>query len=183
MAALLPARSHTVVFRSKPDKVKFPGYRTIKKADELDDVKHERFLLAPKYEDQAPQFWQALELVWKQGGWCAVMDELFYLDQLGMRPRIERLLTQGRSVGVSMVSGMQRPVSVTRFALGESTHLISFSLEGRDAKEFRDATHPAVLDEVTSLENHEFVWFKQPRSLWRGKLDVKTGSFVGRMIL
>lgn len=171
-----------MVFRSKPDKVKFPGYRHIKKWVDLQDIRHDNFVLNPKYEHQAFHFWNALDLAWKQGGWCVDLDELFYLDQLGLRAPIERLLTQGRSKGVSVVSGMQRPVSVTRFALGESTHLLSFGLEGRDAKEFRDATNPRVYDEVISLDNHEFVWFKQPRSLWRGKLNVATGQLEGRKV-
>ena len=47
---------------------------------------------------------------------------------------MERLLTQGRSKGISVVTGMQRPARISRFALSESTHTIAFFLEGRDRK-------------------------------------------------
>jgi len=129
-----------------------------------------RVVLFPKYENQAIEFAKALDLVWKQGGWTIYLDELFYLDKLGVRLFIERLLTQGRSKGISVVSGMQRPVSVTRFAIGESSHVVSFGLEGRDAKLLGEVASPKLSKVVQELPRHAFAWYNVPtRQFWKGK--------------
>lgn len=129
-----------------------------------------RLVLYPRYENQAEEFARALDIVWKQGGWTVYLDELFYLDKLGIRLFIERLLTQGRSKGISVISGMQRPVFVTRFAIGESSHVVSFGLEGRDAKLIGEVASPKLTPIVQQLVRHEFVWYDVPhRKYWRGK--------------
>lgn len=83
-----------------------------------------------------------------------------------------------------MVSGMQRPVSITRFALGESRHIISFALEGRDVKEFRDATSDTAAQVAAALDpdKYEFVWYYKPRGVWRGHLDMNTGQLIGSRV-
>jgi hypothetical protein len=179
LARLLDVRQYTLVLKSKPDDVKYRMYRTIHQAAQMDDLRSQRFVLKPSYKEQTIEFWRALHQVWLQGGWTVDLDELFYLDRLGLRESIERLLTQGRSKHITVVTGMQRPVSVTRFALGESRHILSFSLEGRDARELRDATHPLVYDAVRNLRDHEFVWYCKPHTIWCGRLNLKTSQLEG----
>jgi hypothetical protein len=171
------------VLRSKPDDVRYEGARLVRRAEALDDVRQQRLLLDPKYERQIYEFWRALERVWRQGGWTTYLDELYYLDQqLGLDAPIDRLLTQGRSKGITVVSGMQRPVRVTRFALGESRHILSFGLEGRDATELGHATNATVAQLVQDLDEHEFVWYRKPGAVWRGRLDVRKQLLVGRRV-
>jgi hypothetical protein len=114
-----------------------------------------------------------------------LIDETHYVDtELKLRPLINRLLTQGRSPGyISMICGMQRPTGTTRFAIGESTHVISFGLEGRDAKILEQASSPALGKVVTDLGVHELAWYAVPyRKIWRGKLDMKSNAFVGEYL-
>jgi len=139
-------------------------------------------MLDPKYEHQFAEFHLALEKVWRQGGWTVALDELLYLDRLGLRKPIERLLTQGRSKGISVLVGMQRPAQVTRFAISESMHVLSFGLEGRDAKELGLATQRWVGDAVAQLGRYEFAWYRRPDRLWVGKLDLKTHALVGEEV-
>jgi hypothetical protein len=114
------------------------------------------------------------------GGWTCYVDELFYAtDRLRLSEPIERLLTQGRSKKISVAIGMQRPARVTRFAISESTHVLSFGLEGRDARELSYATTRAMEDAVSSLAAHHFAWFKRPRTVWVGTLDVRAGELRG----
>src|SRR5438105_1266603 len=82
-AQLLTTRRWYAVLKSKPDKVKYEGARLIRTAERLDDQRFERFVLSPKYEEQWPEFHAALERFWRQGGWTAYIDELFYLDRMG----------------------------------------------------------------------------------------------------
>lgn len=157
--------------------------RTIRTAAGLDDTRHDSFTLVPSYERQRAEFAAAAERIWKHGGWTAYFDELFYLsERLKLTAPIERLLTQGRSKGISVAIGMQRPARVSRFAISESTHVLAFSLEGRDAKELSYATTRGVEDAVQGLKRHEFVWFRRPRSIWIGKLDLSSDELRGEYV-
>jgi hypothetical protein len=142
-------------------------------------------VLRPRYEQQGKEFLEALDNVWKDGGWTVAVDELYYLDQeLRLRAPINRLLTQGRAPGrISVCTGMQRPSIVTRFAIGEATHVITFKVEGRDAKILRDATSARVADAALQLPRHHFAWYHVASgALWAGKLDLGTGKLVGRSV-
>lgn len=75
---------------------------------------------------------------------------------------------------------MQRPTIVTRFAIGEATHVIAFGMEGRDAKILREATNWEVAETVVKLPRYHFVWYYVPeRTIWIGKLDLPSGHLVG----
>jgi hypothetical protein len=172
-----------LALRSKPDDVRYPGYKLARKAKAMDDARLNRILLDPKYERQQAEFWGALERAWKQGGWSVYLDELFYLnEQLDLEWPVDRLLTQGRSKGITVISGMQRPVRITRFAIGESRHVVSFGLEGRDAAELGQATSKSVADAARQLGEHEFVWYRKPGAIYIGKLNMRTNTIEGRRI-
>jgi hypothetical protein len=149
----------------------------------MDNTRYDSFTLVPKYDEQREQFRLALERVWKHGGWTCYCDELFYLsERLRLAEPIERLLTQGRSKGISVAIGMQRPARVSRFAISESTHVLSFGLEGRDAKELSYATTRAMEDAVRNLPEHHFAWFRRPRRLWVGTLDIRADELRGQYV-
>lgn len=180
---LLDARTYPLVFRSKPDDVKWRGYRRIRTAAEMDGIQNSRLVLVPKLPDQVREFWLALNRVYREGGWTPYLDELFYLDdKLGLRDPIETLLTQGRSKHLTVVVGMQRPVQVTRFAISQCRHVLSFWQEGRDAKELAAATRPAIADVVASLDEFEFVWFSRPKTIWKGRLNLRTNQLEGSFV-
>lgn len=182
---LLDLRRYVVIFRTKSDSVKYQGTRVVRTAAGLDDPRYDRFELKPQYERQALECQRGLDKVWRAGGFTCYIDELFYVDQeLGCRPFINRIATQGRDPGgISLVCAMQRPVSVTRFAVGESTHVFSFGLEGRDAKIVGETTSPRLSKLVTELGPHEFAHYYVPdRSMFRGKLNLKTGQIEGEQV-
>jgi hypothetical protein len=172
-----------LVLRSKPDSVTYDTDRVIRTAHGMGDTRYDSFTLNPRYEAQRREFSQALENAWRQGSWTVYVDELFYQsERLKLGEPIERLLTQGRSKNISVAVGMQRPARVSRFAISESTHVLSFGLEGRDAKELSYATTRAVEDAVRALPEHHFVWFKRPRTIWVGTLDVRAGELRGAYV-
>jgi hypothetical protein len=149
----------------------------------MDDTRYESFTLDPHYPHQRAEFRAAFERAWVQGNWTVYGDELFYLsERLRLAEPIERLLTQGRSKGLSVALGMQRPARITRFAISEATHVLSFHLEGRDAKELSYATTPAMESAVKALPRHHFVWFRQPDTLWTGALDIRAGELRGHYL-
>lgn len=73
--------------------------------------------------EQREAFREALSGIFREGGWCVYCDELRYLsDNLGLRSDLEVLWLQGRSLGVTMVTGTQRPVSIPVLAF-DAQHL------------------------------------------------------------
>lgn len=150
----------------------------------MDQLGLNRLELRPKYEDQTREFAIALDKAWRQGFWTIFLDELWYLDKLGLRDLIERLLTQGSGKGVRVVMGMQRPLQVTRFALSQSVHVISFGMEGRDAKELGLATSQRFGEIVAALAKYEFAWFNRgdKKRIWVGRIDLASGAFVGAFV-
>lgn len=161
MARLGDLRSYVVVLKTKSDDIDYPGFRTIRSTKEI-SVNSRKYILRPKYEEQRAQGAALFEMAWKEGGWCIQIDELWYVCQeLKLDRPVNRLLTQGRSLGISVVAGIQRPVQVTRFALTECIHLFVFRIEGRDIKEVRDATTPRMEQPIEQLQRYQFVYFNR----------------------
>lgn len=135
---------------------------------------HDRYVVEPAYDNQRAVFINVIDKAFEQGGWTVYFDELYYIeDQLRMKPWENKLLTQGRSKGLTVMVGMQRPVGVTRFALSQSTHIISFSMEGRDvAQTLRQTATDKLAETVTQLQRYEFAWYYKPtREIWTGRVQ------------
>lgn len=184
-SALLDRRKFYVVLKSKADPVKYPQAKVFKTAEAMDDPRNNRIVLRPRFERQRDEFEGALKKAWAQGGWTVNVDETHYVDlELGLRPLLNRLLTQGRSPGkISVVCGMQRPTTVSRFAIGEASHVISFGLEGRDAKILEQAATPTLGKIVPDLKRFHFAWLSIPeRRIWVGKMNLGTGTYTGEYV-
>jgi hypothetical protein len=196
--ALLPMREFSVVFVTKEDKRDTAlwtsaGYHIIRKAKEIDDTRYSRFVLQPRYSQQAVEGWRLFERVYRQGRWTIVVDEFLLAERLGLREQIERLLTQGRSDGITVVVGQQRPVITSRFALSQSTHVISFRIDGDDAKTLGERTTSRILpfvnenynrsptrnpDKSALLGDHEFVYYHRAARF----LGVGKAQTLGRLL-
>jgi len=92
-----------------------------------------RVLLWPRFvrpEDVATQqrvIHEALGAIFVDGGWCVSADELWYLcHRLKLGPVLEMFWSQGRSLGLSLVGGTQRPAFVPLMAYDQATHLFLF---------------------------------------------------------
>ena len=169
---LLDARRFVIILRSKRDRVRYRVDKRVRVAKAIEDRRLERIELYPKYEEMRLEFARAYERVYRMGRWTLYADEGFALTRLGLDPFIERSLTQGRSLGISNVIGLQRPARVSRFMLSEPTHVISGALEGRDVKVMRDATTEAYALVCADLARFEFAWYYRPtRAIWRGRVQ------------
>jgi hypothetical protein len=93
-------------------------------------AREQRVVLWPDFrrpEDVANQRYQvdrALREIFVAGSWCIFVDEAYYLcHYLGLTKLLELIWTQGRSIGLSLVAGTQRPAFVPLFMYSEATHL------------------------------------------------------------
>jgi len=164
-ALLLRMRSYNIVLRTKDDDIRWPGFKRVRRVDQIEILPRERqkwYILDPTYRAQAGQAHRLVARVWAEGGWTVTFDELFYLEnRLGATSGIEMLLTQGRSNGITVVCGMQRPSRVSRFALSQCTHLFAFASEGRDVATLAEAFTPKLKEIVPNLREYQFAYFNR----------------------
>lgn len=175
-AFLLRTQPFVLTIITKGDRKKIVDGKVIKTAKQFQKIDIEstpHIILEPEpyLPVQQKEIYYALNHIWHEQGWCVYFDELFYLtDELKLTRVINRLLTQGRSKGITIVSGMQRPVGVTRWAISQASHNLSFLLEGRDVLNVKD-TSPLWASQISILKRREFAWFYRPeRTVWTGKL-------------
>lgn len=173
MRELLELRGHAVFLRTKDDSIELPGFTRRRHAEAMDGMYAERILLDPEYHRQTFETYHMLERAFRQGGWTVAIDELWYVEQLGVKRSIDRLWTQGRTLGLTLLAGMQRPSQVSRFALSQCRHLFIFACEGRDADVVKDATTPRMKFAIPQIEGHDFVYYNS------GTGDLKLGNANG----
>lgn len=166
---LLALRQHVIVLRTKPDNIVFSGFHKVPTVGKIGSQRFDnagkiitKFLLHPDYEKQQREASLMFHRVWKEGGWCVAIDEVYYSTQiLKLEKDINKLLTQGRSKHISVVCGMQRPAWVSRFALSQATHAFIFRCEGKDLKSLAESLSPAIIKPVEALRGHDFVYFNR----------------------
>ena len=164
MSVLADMRRYVVVVKTKADDIKFINFIKDRRGTHLNTLYADKILLDPPFHRQSSIIRKALFDIWETGNWNVFLDELYYIDRLGLRGLTDMLLTQGRSKKISVITGMQRPVWITRFALSECTHIFCFRLEGRDLKTISDITNDDFAEVVASLDRskHEFAHFHVP---------------------
>lgn len=171
---LLPRRDYIIVFATKKrdpliNRLKGNGYETITDADAIHKDVSRKFILAPPVSGvkslgkQRSVFESALNTVFRQTGWTLFLDETRYIcDYLGLAADCELLWQQGRSLGVTMVAGTQRPVKIPLFAYDQATHLF-FWRDNDDHNLKRlgglgGISRRTIIDAVSVLELHEVLY-------------------------
>jgi hypothetical protein len=174
---LLHRRDYVCALATKPRDPTMDGlirrqrFKRIRSWDERPPMvrRSQQLVLWPPFkrpEDVANQQYEldrALREMFVSGGWCVFADELYYLcHTLKLTKLLETYWTQGRSLGLSLVGGTQRPAHVPLFAYDQATHLFFWrdndetnlrrvaGLGGMSAKEIRAA--------VTSLPKHHALY-------------------------
>lgn len=175
---LLYHRRNTIAIKSKADPAPLPGVVVTTNA-KFKSSHDDRIVLYPGSTMRTSgEYWNAqyreirgaIETIWKEGKWTVYFDELFYLcDKLRLQSSIDMLLTQGRSNHITVVCGMQRPVGVTRYALSQATHVLSFGAERRDVRTLGEICGDKFALAVAGLQRYEFAWYYRPeRKVWVG---------------
>jgi len=121
----------------------------------------------------------ALDAMFVQGGWCIAAEELLYLcADLGLDDALTTLWTQGRSNGISVIGGTQRPVNIPLYAYSQASHLFMFGdsddvnlsrlqgIGGMDGKNLRGL--------VKALPHHDVLYIgTRNRTLVRTRVPVR----------
>lgn len=140
--AILPRRNYTVFLSTKridntQDRLRKIGFKVIRTPAELHPEVTPLAILRPPWPENvnakellsqhADVFRETLMRVFRQGYWCVVLDEGRYLTQdLALQTEVQLLLLQGRSLGISVVLGTQRPRWIPLEAYDQATHLFFY---------------------------------------------------------
>lgn len=170
MTRLAPMRDWCVFIRTKADDNRLPGFGRARKTAQIRLYANNHWLLDLSRMDPNRQAYEAarcLDMVWRERGWTVVVDELWYIERkLGLQDFVDRLTTQGRSERITVLTGVQRPAWVSKFAFAESTHIFVFRVfgsrtTGADVKTIRDNFGEEMADTVLGLAQYQFAYLNR----------------------
>lgn len=136
-----------------------------------------RFTGAGSMQEQADTFRAVFEDVFAEGGWCVVVDEVFYMcDELKLKSWLTTLWTQGRSMGLSIVAGTQRPAFVPLHMYDQASHLFLFA--DNDERNLQRVgglgglSAVTIRETVAALPRHECLYVNtRDRTLLRTRVE------------
>lgn len=170
---ILPKRKHVVVFATKrrddtlKPLVNKMGFKVIEEWPPTYKDGN-KILLWPdiskpeKIVNQQEVFRNALRDIYSVGAWTVVLDEVRYLTEyLRLQQWVELLWQQGRSMGVSLVAGTQRPAKIPLTAYDQISHL--FMWKDQDKRNLQRMAEISGNDEairatVPTLKPHEVLY-------------------------
>lgn len=172
--ALLPLHTYVVVFGTKPRDTSLDwflthGYIRLMTWQNLDPNKYPKRVLWPDQRDidsdkvTSAVFRDALGKIYREGGWTLDFDETRVLtENLKLSDEIVTMLTQGRSLGISVVAGSQRPRWVPLEVFNQATHI--FMARTADKYELARLSEIGFIDSelvkliVPQLEQFQFLY-------------------------
>lgn len=129
---------------STQDRLRKMGFRTVKDARQIEPDIWQRIILRPDFPKVSAQqlreyhrevFREGLMRAFRQENWTLCLDEVRYIVQfLGLNDEVMLNMLQGRSQGITVVSGAQRPVWIPREIVDQSTHV--FVWKPKDAGDY-----------------------------------------------
>lgn len=153
--------------------VKNYGFKVVHSYKELHPDLAPRVVLRPQWSDKmdigqlkkshAKTFRDLLLYVFRNGNWTVVMDEVRYLTQtLGLEEEAQILWLQGRSLGITVVAGTQRPRWVPLEAYDMADHLFFWRETDNENVEriasLAGVNRALVAETVPRLRPHEFLY-------------------------
>jgi len=166
---LLKRRGHVVFLRTKAedprDDPMDSEWIRVRKARDI-HARYPWWLLEPDYDQQHREGLLLFHKARTERNWTIAIDELYgcTLPHVNLTESINWALTQGRSGGITMVCGMQRPALITRFAISQCTHAFIFQQDGRDAEDvLYKAVTPRLKQALPLLdwEKHTFAYYNR----------------------
>lgn len=173
---LIKRRKYVVVFASKRkdellSAMKQDGHYEVTKHFDGVGPGVDKFVLDPGHGRtlrdtkaiQEREFRHALELAHHQGNWCVYVDEGKRIcDILKLAPECEMIWQEGRSLGVSLVMSVQRPVKIPLAAYDQPTHLFFWrDMDEANLKRIGGiggTSNKLIRETVASLEGHNVLY-------------------------
>lgn len=183
LTALIPKRKYVTVFATKPRddsmmRIAKQGYTIFRRWKTISVKDSPRRILWPDAKKLGSQklqvavFSDALERIYREGGWTVVIDELWYVvNTLGLGNYVKLYLLQARSLGISMLMASQRPAFIPLEVYDQSTHLFFFrdndeaNLNRLSGISYRSAD--LIRSIISNLDRHQVLY-----------INTRTGQMV-----
>lgn len=155
------------------DQLRGMGFRTIKRAVDLNPEVASRFIFKPPFPEKATAadlkrahreaFQSLLIRARNQTGWTLGLDECRYITQnLQLGEELELLWLQGRSEGTSVIANTQRPRFIPLEAYSQATHLFLWSnpdlSDVNRAADFASFDRDLVTRTLQGLSKHDVLY-------------------------
>jgi hypothetical protein len=163
------------------------GFQTIHDPAALNPDVYNRYIISPRWQSRRAGFlgivwpWneripsseldskhtrvytEALTRVFWQGGWTVGIDELEYINRdLKIEAPVNRILRQGRSQDLSMITGTQRPRYVTLHAYEQANHIFIWKMGDLSnidrAAQLAGVNRAAVMEIILTLGKHDVLY-------------------------
>jgi ABC-type dipeptide/oligopeptide/nickel transport system ATPase component len=172
---ILPQRDYDVVLATKKNDpslygpLEAQGFVIVDEFDpdprQTPKVIYRPRLTSPTAEGRAEQqdaFRETLVSIFETGGWCVFLDEILYqTENLRLGTEVETLYLQGRSLGVTMVAGTQRPARIPVIAW-DAPHLFMFKATNKQdvirMSEFSGINIDVAREMIPRLPRHEALY-------------------------
>jgi energy-coupling factor transporter ATP-binding protein EcfA2 len=177
--AILPIRKYITVLATKPkDETlrqfgRSNGFHRYTEWPELDADLGPRRLVWPDATslysavNQRKHFQRSMAQIYREGGWCLYIDELwFIIHHLRLELEVRTYLQQARSNNISLVVATQRPAFVPLEVYDQSQHLFFWrdnderNLNRISGISWLNANYVRAL--VANLERHEVLYINTP---------------------
>lgn len=153
---------YTVVLDSK-DELHWKGFLRTKKLDAVRYLDASHIIYVPEHRNLIESADTLFELVYTQRGWTVYVDEVYSLG-LGMSvpPSFNKLLTRGRSRGITVWTGTQRPKWMPLFCFTESKHYFLFRVTSEDdIRTIARQASPEIATRIKSLQKYGFIYYNK----------------------
>lgn len=153
------------------------GYKRITKWPPPKSKKNSEYLLLwPKFQKigdiyaAAPVFRKALDSIFIDQGWTIGLDDLFYLSTvLKLSKEIAAMNYQVRSMGVTLIAGMQRPKKVPLETWDQASHVFLSRIGNYDdlqaIRGLAQVDTRSLMQWVGQLRKHEWLYLPVAKAL------------------
>lgn len=176
---ILPLRRYITVLATKPKDStlskfgKSNGFRRYQEWPELDADLSPRRLIWPdatslySAQNQRTHFQKSMAQIYREGGWCLYIDELwFIIHHLRLELEVRTYLQQARSNNISLMVATQRPAFVPLEVYDQSQHLFFWrdnderNLNRISGISWLNANYVRAL--VANLDRHQVLYINTP---------------------
>lgn len=169
---MLLLRKYIVAIATKGKDKSLDGYKGFVKRSKWPPDYPERKILfwrKPKalgdFSEQQIGIYEVLADIFKRGGWTVYFDDLIYVTgTLKLKAPITMFYTQVRSLGVSIVSSLQRPFWAPLEAISQSTYALVFAAHDQHdvhrLAEGLSVSYRELLDAIKTLQPYEFIFLR-----------------------
>lgn len=181
LARILEKRIYVAVTSTKPrdatmDYLISRGYQVFEHWPQMSAKQAPRRVIWPDARDiesetkQEVVFRDMFRRIYREGGWCLVIDEGFiFSEELRLKRYMRNIWSQGRSNGISFVVGTQRPRWIPTEMYDQSRHLFFWKTEDERMLDtlggMNSRNKDLVEGLVANLDEYQFLYMDRVRKI------------------